>query len=161
MTRACPRVYAVAVTRDVLYYSVGNERNPGDPFGRSRLVIQVDGHARLDQYTRAGHSAWTGSVAGSALETLWAGIHEAGFPAMPQHAVPAGSAIRDLNVGGRDGKSVYIAYHAAAGLAGYNTVFRILDTILRQISEGTVKTVPDGGEPIVSAIGRCLDPSAV
>jgi hypothetical protein len=142
------------VERDIIYYSVGSERNPGDPFGRSCLVIQVDGTARLDQYTRAGTSAWTGKVAASALDRLWAALDEAAFPNMPRHPVPAGSAIRDLNVGGPDGKSVYIAYHAAGTLPGYNTAFHILDTVIRQISEDTVKCVPESTETVVSAIER-------
>ncbi len=140
--------------RDRIYYSVGSERNPGDPFGRSRLVIEVDGKARLDQYTRVGQSAWTGSITATALDSLWAALDEAKFPDMPKHPVPAGSAIRDLNVGGPDGKSVYIAYHAAASLPGYNTAFTLLDTVIRQISQDTVKCVPESGSPIVDTIER-------
>lgn len=140
--------------RNRLYYSVGSERSPTDPFGRSQLVIEVDGHARLDQYTRAGRSAWTGTVAASALDKLWAALEEAAFPEMPRHPVPAGSAIRDLNVGGPDGKSVYIAYHAAETLPGYNAAFWLLDTLIRQLSENTVKAVPASNEKIVDAIAR-------
>ena len=140
--------------RDRLYYSVGSERSPTDPFGRSSLVIEVDGRARLDQYTRAGHSAWTGAVAASALDKLWAALEEAAFPEMPRHPVPAGSAIRDLNVGGAQGKSVYIAYHTAEKLPGYNVAFWLLDTIIRQLSEDTVKAVPASNEKIVNAVTR-------
>jgi len=140
--------------RDRIYYSVGSEHSPTDPFGRSSLVIEVDGHARLDQYTRAGQSAWTGMVAASALDKLWAALEEAAFPEMPRHPVPAGSAIRDLNVGGPDGKSVYIAYHAAETLPGYNAAFWLLDTLIRQLSENTVKAVPASNEKIVDAIAR-------
>jgi hypothetical protein len=140
--------------RDRIYYSVGSEHNPGDPFGRSWLVIEVDGHARLDQYTRAGHSAWTGSVAASALDRFWAALEEAAFPAMPRHPVPGGSAIRDLNVGGPDGKSAYIAYHAAETLPGYNVAFYVLDSVIRQISQDTVKAVPASDEKIVDAIAH-------
>jgi hypothetical protein len=145
---------ALAVVRDVIYYSVGSERNPGDPFGRSRLVIQVDGSARLDQYTRAGSTTWTGTVAASALDKLWGALEEAAFPDMPPHPIPAGSAIRGLNVGGPDGKSVGIAYHAAGTMPGYHNAFYILDTVIRQISEDTVKCVPESGESIVTSIVR-------
>lgn len=142
------------MVRDRIYYSVGSEHNPGDPFGRSELVIDIDGQARLDQFTRAGHSAWTGSVAASALDRLWGALEEADFPAMPRHPVPGGSAIRDLNVGGPDGKSAYIAYQAADNLPGYNVAFQILDTVIRQLSEDTVKVVPITGDKIVDAIAR-------
>jgi len=140
--------------RDRLYYSVGSERSPTDPFGRSELVIEVDGRARLDQYTRAGCSTWTGTVATSALDRLWRALEEADFPAMPRHPVPAGSAIRDLNVGGPDRKSAYIAYHAAETLPGYNVAFQILDQVIRQLSEDTVKAVPASADKIVDAIAR-------
>ena len=137
--------------RDVLYYSVGSEHNPGDPFGRSDLVIQVDGSARLDQYRHGARMAWASNVAASALEQFWAALQEAGFPDFPHHPVPGGSAIRDLNVGGPDGSSVYIAYHAAETLRGYNVAFRILDTVIRQLSQDTIKVAPES-DRIVDAI---------
>ena len=117
-------------------------------------MIEVDGRAQLDQFTRAGRSAWTGMVAASALDKLWAALDEAAFPAMPRHPVPAGSAIRDLNVGGPDRKSAYIAYHAAETLPGYNVAFLLLDTVIRQLSEDTVKVVPASNQKIVDAIAR-------
>ena len=142
------------VTRDRIYYSVGSERSPTDPFGRSNLVIEVDGLARLDQRRHGSHSTWTGTVAASALDRLWAALEEAKFPEMPPHLAPGGSAIRDLNVGGREGKSAYIAYHAAESLPGYSVAFLILDTVIRQISQDTVKAVPASDEKLVDGISR-------
>ena len=142
------------MVRDRIYYQVGSEHNPGDPFGRSDLVIEIDGVARLDQYTRAGHSVWTGKIAASALDRFWVALDEAGFPAFPHHPVPGGSAIRDLNVGGPERKSAYIAYHAAESMPGYNVAFPILDTIIRQLSEDTVKVGSADGPRIVDAIAR-------
>jgi hypothetical protein len=142
------------VERDRIYYQVGSEHNPGDPFGRSDLVIEVDGRARLLQHTRAGQSAWTGVVAASVLDELWRALEEAGFPDFPRHPVPGGSAIRDLNVGGPEGKSAYIAYHAAESMPGYSAAFWILDSIIRQISEDTVKVVPASDHSMVDRIAR-------
>jgi hypothetical protein len=146
------RAHAFRVERDRIYYMVGSEHSPTDPFGRSDLVIEIERRARLDQYTRAGCSAWTGTVTADALDRLWAALQEAKFPEMPRHLVPAGSAIRDLNVGGPEGKSAYIAYHAAGSLPGYSVAFLILDSVIRQISEDTVKAVPASDEKIVDAI---------
>jgi hypothetical protein len=140
--------------RDVIQYCVGSEHSPTDPFGLSDLVIQVDGSARLDQFRHGAHTAWIGNVAASVIEELWAAMKEADFPNFPVHYPPAGSAIRDLNVGGRDGKSAYIAYHAAEGIVGYRTVFQILDQIIRQISEDTVQVVANSGVRIVDSIAR-------
>jgi len=148
------RAHAFRVERDRTYYMVGSEHSPTDPFGRSDLVIEVYGRARLDQYTRAGCSTWTGNVTPDALDRLWAALEEAKFPEMPRHPVPAGSAIRDLNVGGPEGKSAYIAYHAAESLPGYSVAFRILDTVIRQISQDTVKAAPASDQKLVDAISR-------
>jgi hypothetical protein len=142
------------MVRDRIYYRVGSEHNPGDPFGRSDLVIETDGRAQLDQYTRAWHSVWIGKVAASALEKFWVALEQAGFPQFPHHPVPGGSAIRDLNVGGPERKSAYIAYHAAESMPGYNVAFQILDTIIRQISEDTVKAVPASDQKIVDGASR-------
>jgi len=50
------------MTVRVLRYSVGNEHDPGDPWGRSELVIDQDGTARMDRPRRDGRS-W-GAVGG-------------------------------------------------------------------------------------------------
>ncbi|MGZ3454051.1 MAG: hypothetical protein ACXVEF_30875 [Polyangiales bacterium] len=147
------------VTRARIGYRVGSERNPGDPFGRSNLEIQPDGCARLDQHTRAGTTSWTGIVSSTALEQFWNALEEADFPVIPRHPVPAGSAIRALIVGPHapESPSAHIAYHAAAELPGYGVAFGILDQVIRQISEDTVKCVPLG-EPIVEQVARAQLP---
>ena len=146
--------HSFCVIRDRVNYSVGNEHSPTDPFGRSELVIDIDGSARLDQYRHGSRSAWTGLVAPSALDELWAALEEAGFPAFPHHPVPGGSAIRDLNVGGPERKSAYIAYHAAEAMPGYNVAFQTLDTIIRQLSEDTVRVGSASGPRIVDGVAR-------
>lgn len=146
--------HASLVDRDRIHYSVGNEHNPGDPFGRSRLVIEVDGAARLEQFTRSGRSTFTGKIDLGVLDELWAALDEAQFPSFPKHHPPAGAAIRDLNVGGPGGKSAFLAYHLAATLPGYNTAFAILDQVVRQLSEDTVKAVPRADRTIVDAVTR-------
>ncbi len=145
----------MSLDRDRIAYGVGSERNPGDPFGRSQLVIEASGDARLDQHTRSGHAAWTGRVSASALESLWSALEEAAFPAMPKHPVPPGSAIRALTIGTAPAaKSVYIAYHASGTMPGYRDAFWILDSIIRQLSEDTVKSVAPYGSQIVEMINR-------
>lgn len=80
----------MTLARDRIAYSLGSESNPGDPFGRSELVIEANGEARLDQHTRAGQTAWTGRITASALDKLWDALDAAAYPAMPKHAVPPG-----------------------------------------------------------------------
>jgi hypothetical protein len=105
----------MVVTRGRITYGVGNKNNPGDPWGHTELTIELDGRARLDQDALGGAFSWTGTVAASALESFWSALEEGGFPAVPEHPVPAGSATRILTIGA-DPRSpvVYIAYHAVS-----------------------------------------------
>lgn len=129
------------MTMRVLRYSVGNEHNPGDPWGRSELVIQSDGAARLDHHfsRRPGAGAWTGRVDASALDALWAALAQAGFPAAPNKPLLPGAAPRQLTVE-NDGvaEHVLIGYHDAPKLPGYAEAFDILDAVARQLSDGAV-----------------------
>ena len=149
----------MSLARDRIAYGVGSESNPGDPFGRSHLVIEANGDARLEQTTRSGTTAWTGRVTAAALDKLWSALEAASFPAMPHHPVPPGAAIRRLTIGTAPAtKAVYIAWHAGNAMPGYKDAFWILDSTIRQLSEDTVKAVPPYGSQIVESIARA--PSA-
>jgi hypothetical protein len=109
----------MTVTRGRIIYGVGSKHNPGDPWGHSHLVVEPDGRARLDQDTLGGMFSWTGTVAAGALETFWAALEEAGFPAVAEHVTPAGSATRALTIGSEpDSPVAYVAYHAAGKMPG-------------------------------------------
>jgi hypothetical protein len=130
----------VILRRAHIAYSVGNESNPGDPFGRSELVIEVDGRAQLDHHTRGGHAAWTGKVASDELERLWSALDRAGFPVVPKHPIPPGSTLRALAIGvGAERQAAYVTWDASRELAGYDIAFAILDGVIRQLSEGKVR----------------------
>jgi hypothetical protein len=158
----------MGVARDRIKYEVGSENNPGDPFGRSELVIEPTGRARLDQYQRGGaHSVWTGTVASTALDELWKALEDAGFPSVPDHPLPGGSAIRRLTVGTSSGAPyAMVAYHA--DLAGYRDAFYVLDLVIRQLSQDTVRAVPASDQRIVTetsavaaSAGKELSPGTV
>jgi hypothetical protein len=139
------------MARDRITYDVGNENNPGNPFGRQHLVIEVDGRARLDHHTIGPHFAWTGVVRGSVLDRFWDALARADFPSIPQHPVPAGSTMRALGVGvGLAARRAYLAYHARA--AGYDEAFALLDALIRQLSEDTVPVVPASAEVLVDEV---------
>jgi hypothetical protein len=129
------------MTMRVLRYSVGNEHNPGDPWGRSELVISDDGSARLNHhFSRSGATrAWTGRVDTAALEALWSALDRAGFPTAPNTPLVPGAAPRQLNVE-RDGASerALIGYYEASSLPGYAEAFDLLDGIVRQLSQDAV-----------------------
>ena len=129
------------MTTRVLQYTVGNEHDPGDPWGRSVLVIQPDGTARLDHFFSAGGpvSAWTGRVGTAALESLWSALRQAGFPATPGTPLTPGAAPRRLAVtAGGESQAAVIGYHEASKLPGYAEAFELLDAVCRQLSDGAV-----------------------
>ena len=135
------------MARGHLTYRVGNEENPGDPFGRSLLEVAPDGSARLDHFARGGiKRAWSGRVEAAALERLWAALDRAGFPQVPKHPIVGGATMRGLTVGDR---RAMVEWHAARKLAGYDEAFGLLDTIVRQLSQDIVKRTPAAGEAIV------------
>ncbi|HZM78826.1 MAG TPA: hypothetical protein VFC19_24115 [Candidatus Limnocylindrales bacterium] len=145
------------MTTRVLAYNVGNEHDPGDPWGRSELVIQPDGTARLDHFfsRRGPVGAWTGRVDAGALEALWSALEQAGFPDAPTTMLTAGATPRRLTVEA-DGVSqrVMIDYHGASKLPGYAEAFDLLDAIVRQLSEDAVDYPTNQPATVVSDVAK-------
>ena len=124
-----------------LSYSVGNEHNPGNPWGRSELVIEPDGRARLDHYfsRQPGIGAWTGQVDAAALAALWAALERAGFPDVPEFRPVADATLRALTVHIGDTKrTALVDWHQAPALPGYSEAFDVLDGVIRQLSGDSV-----------------------
>ena len=143
------------MTGGAIRYSTGNEHSPADPWGRSELAIDPGGRARLDHFFSRGRPAraWTGQVDLTALAALRAALHEAGFPAVPGPGLlPPDCTVRHLVVAA-DGAThqVSLGWHRTPSLAGYATVFDILDGVIRQLSGDTVP-YPSAQPPIVRDI---------
>jgi len=142
------------MTGRTLRYSVGNENNPTDPWGRSELVIQPNGAARLDHHFSRLRTVggWTGNVDAAALDGVWAGLERAGFPVVPSTRLVADGTLRRLIVEA-DGtaRQAYVDWHRTASLPGYAEAFDVLDGVIRQLSGGTVK-YPTTQPPIVRDI---------
>lgn len=134
-------------------YSVGNEHNPGDPWGRSELVIRAGGSARLDHYFSRGRGprAWAGDIDSAALDELTAALEQAGFPAVgPAPPLPPDSALRQLTVEGEDGavRQALVSWHRASSLPGYAQAFSLLDAVIRELSGDAVQ-YPAARRPVV------------
>jgi hypothetical protein len=146
-----------------ILYSVGNENNPGNPFGRSELVIEPDGVARLEHhFSRVRRvDGWTGRVDAVALGGVWAGLDQAGFPATPTSPFPPGSTLRSLTVE-TDGvrQQTTVDWHGAPKLPGYAEVFDVLDGVIRQLSGDSVQ-YPSKQPPIVTDIKAVPEPEQV
>ena len=113
-----------------LEYCAGSDTSPGDPFGRFEMLIEADGRISLVHHGRT----WTATVDRAALEMVWAALERGGFPTIPQHRIPGGSALRTLTAHrGETTSGGHIAYNAADKLPGYSEAFPILDSIVRQI----------------------------
>lgn len=137
--------------RQRIEYRIGNEHNPGNPFGRSHLTIEPDGQMRHELFTVGPAFAWTAVVLPDVLERFWRAVEEAEFPDCPNVMPPAGATLRHLEIGG---ESIMLPYHES--VAGYDEAFSILDAILRQTSDDKVK---DAGAAS-SAFVRDVAPAA-
>jgi len=148
-------------TRQV-HYTVGNENNPSDPFGRSVLVISPDGAASLEHHFSRSRTVgrWTGRVDPVALASVWGALELAGFPAMPTATFLPGSSLRQLTID-VDGapQQALIDWHGAAKLPGYAEAFDLLDGVIRQLSGDTVK-YPTKQPPIVHEVAEVPQPVA-
>jgi hypothetical protein len=134
--------YDPPVTWPTIRYSVGNEHNPADPWGRSELVIHPDGSARLDHhFSRGGKPrAWSGHVDAAALDELLAALDRAGFPlARPVRAFPPDTTLRSLAVEA-DGavRQGIFSWNDPPPRPGYAEAFDLIDAVIRQLSGDAV-----------------------
>jgi hypothetical protein len=137
-----------------LEYNAGLENAPGDPFGRTELVVDATGSAQLVHKHVGLARTWTGQVDVPTLHAAWAALVRGGFPEIPRHPIPGGSAMRTIVAHAADGssRSCHIAWHAK--LPGFTEAFPILDSIVRQLSEDTVQATPNTLPPVVTNIVR-------
>jgi hypothetical protein len=127
------------MTPRTLRYSAGNEHSPTDPWGRSELVIQPDGRARLDHhYSRErGTRVWVGQVDAGTLTALWDALAGAGFPAAPRPQLVPDATVRQLTVqAGPAPGQVTLEYHRAQTLPRYSEAFAIIDRLISALSGG-------------------------
>jgi hypothetical protein len=136
---------------DRLTYSAGNEHSPTDPFGRTELLVEAGGAARLDHHERGRHRAWRGRVSAEALDRLAAALDASGFPETPGEPFVACSTIRRVVVErGRERLTAELEWHAPPRLPGYDELFTVLDSLVRQLSGDTHTGVRDALPPSVS-----------
>lgn len=127
-------------------YSAGNPHNPGDPFGRTELVIEPDGTAQLTLIRgTAGHRiTWRASIDLAVVTRIHDALATAGFPQVPPHPIPGGATMRELTVvTGTDRRAAMVAWHAAQDLTGYAEAFALLDAITRAVSQDMWRGAPN------------------
>jgi hypothetical protein len=127
------------MTPRTLRYSAGNEHSPTDPWGRSELVIQPDGRARLDHHfsRRRGTRVWTGRVDATTLAALWAALDQSGFPVAPRPQLVPDATVHQLTVQtGEVPQQIILDDGQARSLPGYGGAFTLLQKVIDQLSDG-------------------------
>jgi hypothetical protein len=126
------------MTPRTLRCSAGNEHSPTDPWGRSELVIQPDGRARLDHHFSRGRGTrvWTGRVGAAALAALWDALDRSGFPGAPRPQLVPDATVHQLTVQ-TGAVSQQVIVDRGQAPPGYSEVFALLDQVTGQLSGGT------------------------
>lgn len=126
-----------------LTYDIGQEHSPVDPLGRTILVLDGRGRARLDQRgARRFPRAWQARIEPSALAELLDALRRAGFPAGSQRLFVPDAPIASLLVerAGTQG-AVQLDRREAEDQPGYADALGILDCLAWQISGGETAPV--------------------
>ena len=116
-----------------LLYVCGSEFDPGDSRGEDRLVLRVSGRYDLINRHRGNVTEWRGDVGIDGVERIDALLASSGFPEVPPHNVPAGSALRMLTSGE---ERAVLAFHAGGEMPGYKELFATLDGIVFDARRG-------------------------
>ena len=134
-----------------LWYTIGNEFNPGDPFGRIVLTIDDAHHATLEHHWMQGNGAWEGDVAPGFLEDVRAALARGGFPHVPPHPVPGGATFRQVELVAADDPQ-YAMLEERFGMQseGYKDAFVVLDALATALSGGRYRAGDAAAAPSVS-----------
>lgn len=134
-------------------YDIGQEHSPADPFGRTILVLEGTGCARLDvRGAQRPPRAWEARVDPAALKELLEALRRAGFPAGSQRVFVPDASIGEIRVECRAAQAaVRIDRYEAEKLSGYGEAYAILDSLAFQLSEGETAP-PEEPAPVKGAI---------
>jgi len=135
-------------------YEVGNENNPSNPWGRRLLEMGGEGGARLEHFGVTGDSrVWQGRVAVEVLSSLLESLSRASFPDVARKMPPPGAGMVDLRVQSESyDERAFMPCSQADELPGYRDAFRTLDSIVRQLSEGSLEATPDFVPGLVTGV---------
>lgn len=125
---------------DRIWYTVGEEQNPSNPFGRVVLTIEGDGTATLEHHFIGGDGAWTGKVDPELIARIRSELARSPFPDAPREPIPPGTTLRQLEVV-TDEEPQYVILSTFQGdrLDGYREAFALLDAIATRLSGGAYR----------------------
>jgi hypothetical protein len=136
--RSVSRAAEKGFVPDRIEYVTGSEHGI-QPFGELRLEIAPDGAASLEHRFHGHRNAWRGQVQIESIRSLFDALAAATFPTQVAWASMApDEEMRSLTIGSDPKRKVVIPWNQARKTAGYADAFRILDEIVRQLSDGKV-----------------------
>lgn len=116
-------------------YDAGNPHAPDDPFGRTLLIIERTGLARLGNWHRGGTRAWSGSISLDVIDEVLGHLTAGGFPDWrPRSIVPG--AVFTLTVETNPPQSVMDSTHSSN--PEYRAAVQLLDGVIRQLSSDVI-----------------------
>lgn len=119
---------------------LGSEWAPDSPFGVDVLTLDAAGRFQYENRTRGEVRRQSGPLAPRVLLDIDGWLDEAGFPAVPAHSIPPGSALVELAVEDTTGwRTVHLHHFSALKYPGYGDLIRSLN--------GWVSRLRDAGDP--------------
>lgn len=138
-----------------LFYQSGNEHDMGDVFGLIVLAIDDDFQLTVDQRARnrliVNH--WKGATDRAVVERLLDHLRIAGYPKVPDHRIPSGARLRSIAIesGGESSHTYPTEWKAAKNMPGYGEAYRLLDSMIVQVTAGKLKMTVD---PVADVVAR-------
>ena len=121
-----------------IFFAVGDERSPSDPWGRIALTIGTDGTAYLEHLMAGTRHTWSGRMDPAQIERIKSLAVRGGFPWPPQGVMPImGSIVFELELPELDdSRSLMMSLRDAAAVDGYREAVDTLQAFARELSEG-------------------------
>jgi hypothetical protein len=121
--------------RGRLTYSVGNEHNPTNPFGRTTLTVEQDRTARLERVRFGQQQTWTDVVEAATLDRLAAALERAGFPEVSRQPLVPDATVCSIGIEADGTQQVaQLELYASKTLPGYGEALQVLEEIVRTLS---------------------------
>jgi hypothetical protein len=131
----------------LIRYDAGSEFAPDDPFGRTVLVLERSGAARLGNWRLGRSRAWAGRLDGRVFEAVLSHLSAGGFPERRPAAILPGAAHFTLTVEADPPQSVLDSLYTDN--AGYRNALVLLNGVVRQLSGDAIPVGPPPAEALV------------
>lgn len=142
-----------------LVYTFGDELVPTHRFGRIVVQLFDDGRMLLDNVFRGAFTkSFEGTVERATLERILGHLEEGGFPAVERHPIMPGATLRVIVIqsGTEEAHNPPIEWSAGLKMKGYGDAFRLLDSMIAELTEGKTPMV---GPPASGLVRRAETPS--